>query len=308
VRLVAASLLLLLVQRGLEAGRVYGTFPSRAFYPPLPVLDPIPRDAPWRFTASSFLFVPNISALYEVEDVRGYEAMTFGPLTETFPLWCVPQPVWFNRVDDPELPFLSFLNVRWILVPEAWPPAPGWKTLAEGDETKLVENPHALPRAFVPTLVRAEATDAGARHAVAGITDFAAHGVVDGRDVSWAPGEWRKNGLASLSIDGYHPERLVLSVDAGWKTVVGTSIPRWPGWKLEIDGRSAPLLGYNRAFIGFEVPAGRSRVVLRYRPDGFLWGALLSGVTLAGCLVRPMVRGRRRRAGRIDAPRAQTEP
>jgi hypothetical protein len=304
--LAVAALLLLLVQRGLEAGPVYRTFPNRAFYPPLSVLDPIPRDAPWRFTAASFLFIPNIAALYELEDVRGYEAMTFKPLTETFPLWCVPQAVWFNRVDDPESPFLSFLNVRWILVPEEWSAPPGWKTLAEGDGTKLVENPRALPRAFVPRLVRAEATDAAAIGALQSIDDFGEHGVVDGGDVSWTPGEWRRNGLASVSIEAYRPERLDLSVDAGWSAVVGTSIPRWPGWKLEIDGRSAPLLGYNRAFLGFRVPAGRSRVVLRYRPDGFVRGAVLSGATLAGCLLVTVAR--RRRVVRNGEPRAQAAP
>jgi len=64
-------------------------------------------------------------------------------------------------------------------------------------------------------------------------------------------------------------------------------------WKLEIDGRRSPLVGYNRAFLGFEVPAGRSRVVLRYLPDGFVGGAAISGVTLAGCLLTPLVRRRR---------------
>lgn len=307
MRLLAAALLLLLVQRGLEVGRIYGTFPNRAFYPPLPVLDPVPRGEPWRFTAAGFLFIPNISALYEVEDVRGYEAMTFRPLTETFPLWCVPQPVWYNRVDDPERPFLSFLNVRWMLVPEEWHPPPGWKTHARGDETKLVENPHALPRAFIPALVRAEAAEADEYHAVLAITDFAEQGIVERSGAPGNPGEWRKNGLAAVTVDSYRPERLELSVNAGWTAVVATSIPRWPGWKLEIDGRSAPLLRYNRAFLGFRVPAGRSRAVLTYRPDGFVAGAAISAVTLAGCLLTPALL-RRRRLTPAGAPREPAEP
>jgi hypothetical protein len=306
--LAAAALLLLFVQRGLEVGRLYGTFPNRAFYPRLPVLDPIPRDAPWRFTAASFLFIPNISALYELEDVRGYEAMTFQPLTETFPLWCVPQAVWFNRVDDPERPFLSFLNVRWVLVPSDWRPPPDWKTLAEGDGTRLVENPRALQRVFAPRLVRAEATDDAAVSALESIADFGDLGVVDGRDVAWTAGEWRQNGKASVAIDSYRPQRLELSVDAESTAVIGTSIPKWPGWKLEIGGKSAPLLGYNRAFLGFEAPAGRSRVVLRYLPDGFLWGAAISGVTLVGCLLTPLARRRRPAALSNGAPQAQTAP
>jgi hypothetical protein len=68
-------------------------------------LEAIPRHVPHRMTAIGYNFIPNIAALYEVEDVRGYEAMTFKPLFETYPLWCVHQPVWYNRVDDPRGPF-----------------------------------------------------------------------------------------------------------------------------------------------------------------------------------------------------------
>ena len=70
-------LILFLAQRRLEAGEVYPTF-SRAFYPALPVLDAIPRRRPERVVALGHLFVPNVSAMYELEDVRAYEAMTLG--------------------------------------------------------------------------------------------------------------------------------------------------------------------------------------------------------------------------------------
>lgn len=105
--LPAGLLVLLLLERRLEMGSFYPTTPASAFAPPLRVLDGIPRQLPYRMAALANLFLPNIAALYELEDVRGYEAMTFAPLTETFPLWCVPQPVWYNRIEDPAKPFLS---------------------------------------------------------------------------------------------------------------------------------------------------------------------------------------------------------
>ncbi|HEV8610227.1 MAG TPA: YfhO family protein [Thermoanaerobaculia bacterium] len=291
---LAFALLLLVVERGIEAGRLYPTFPNRAFYPPLRVLDPIPRAAPYRFTAVGFTFVPNISALYDLEDVRGYEAMTFQALTETFPLWCVPQPIWFNRVDDPTTPFLSFLNVRWVLVPAGSTVPPGWRTLSEGDGTRLVENPRALERAFVPRFLRRETTTEAQRDAVFSITDFAERGVVAAdRAADWAP-----NGVASVRIETYRAQRLELAVDARSDAVVGTSIPAWPGWKLEIDGRGAPLVAYNRAFLGFAVPQGRYHVVLRYLPDGFVRGAAISGVTVLACVIAHLARRRRARRAR----------
>ena len=298
--LPAAALVLLVAERGAEARGVYPTFPSRAFYPDLEVLRPIPRDAPWRFTAVGFTFVPNVSALYELEDVRGYEAMTFAPLVETFSLWCVPQPIWFNRVEDPARPFLSFLNVRWVLAPEDRSMPPGWIERAAGDGTRLFENPQALPRAFAPRRLRYETSAQAAREALDEIPDFAGFGVLEasGSERGLA-GRWIENGAARVGIESYGAQRLALEVDAAeGGSVVGTSITRWPGWKLRIDGRPAPLRTYNRAFLAFRVPAGRHAAVLHYRPDGFTAGLAVSAGMLFACAVSAVLlprtsRGRR---------------
>jgi len=61
---------------------------------------------------------------------------------------------------------------------------------------------------------------------------------------------------------------------------VATSVTRWPGWKLTIDGKSAPLIRYNHAFLAFRVPAGRHTAVLRYLPDSFLAGSVISMLTM----------------------------
>jgi hypothetical protein len=298
--LPAAALVLLLAERGLEAGRLYPTFPSRAFYPELDVLKPIPRNAPYRFTAVGFTFVPNVSAFYELEDVRGYEAMTFAPLVETFPMWCVPQPVWFNRVEDPTRPFLSFLNVRWVLAPDDRPAPPGWRERAAGDGTRLFENPGALPRAFVPRHLRYEASGEAARGALGQIPDFAAFGVLEVSDSERdLAGKWVANGQARVHVESYGAQRLALSIDAGPEgAIVGTSITGWPGWKLRVDGRRSMLRTYNRAFLAFRVAPGRHSAVLRYWPDGFVLGLALSAATLVACgvsavLLRPgRMRGR----------------
>jgi membrane protein YfhO len=280
---LGGCLLLLLVERGFEEGGVYPTYPSRAFYPNVPAFDPVPRSGPWRFTAVGFEFIPNIATLYDLEDVRGYEAMTFRPLAQTFSLWCIPQVVWYNRVDDPTRPFLSFLNVRWVFAaPEFQPPA-GWPVRYRGPEGMLLENPAVLPRAFAPESYRAEA-DEKLRVALLGeIRDFRAQGVVaDGAPPSEG---WVRNGAAAVTVAGYEPQRLRLAIDAAAPAVVGTSVTAWPGWKLSIDGRRAPLLSYNHAFVGFRVPAGRHEAVLRYLPDSFLAGAAISFMSLAASLL-----------------------
>ena len=179
-------------------------------------MKPIPRNEPFRFTSIGFTFVPNTSTLYELEEVRGYESMTFAPLVETFPLWCVPQPVWFNRVDDPARHFLSFLNVRWVLTPEDRPVPPGWRERAVKDGMRLLENPGALERAFVPRRLRYEATVEAESNALQQIQDFAESGVVEASGPERVlAGTWVENGEARVRIESYGAQRLALSIEAG---------------------------------------------------------------------------------------------
>jgi len=81
---------------------------------------------------------------------------------------------------------------------------------------------------------------------------------------------------------------------------VGTSIPAWRGWRLTLDGRNAPLTGFDHAFVGFEVPAGRHEAVLRYLPASFVWGAGISAATVL--LIAAMVLAPRART-RTSTPR-----
>jgi hypothetical protein len=278
---VVGALATLLVQRNLEEGRLYPTYPSKAFFPPLESVSRIPRDAPERMTAVGFTFIPNVAALYEIEDVRGYEAMTFRPLYDTYPLWCVHQPVWFNRVDDPTKPFLAFLNVRYVLASPGYAVPRGWKVLFEGAEGILMENPAALSRAFVPRSVRCEPEGRRRLESLGEIQDFAEQGVVDRCGSTGSSDSWSSNGRALVRIQSYRPQSMVLAIDATEPTLVATSVTAWPGWKLELDGSRSELVGYNHAFLGFRVPAGRHTAVLRYRPDGFVAGAAISAATLA---------------------------
>jgi hypothetical protein len=283
-------LVLFLAQRALEQREVYPTHPARAFYPPIPELDAVPRGEPYRMAALRWAFTPNIASLYGLEDVRGYEAMVLGSLAETFALWCEHQPNFFNRIDAPS-PFLAFLNVRYVLAPPGHPPPPGWNVLAEGPGGRLLENPKALARLFVPRHLAW--TDDPRMHlwVMQRIGDYGNDGVA-GR-AHPGPLRWETNGEADLAVASYAPGRIALSIDAKSPTFIGSSIPNWRGWKLTVDGEKSPLLFFNRAFLGFEVPAGRHAAVLRYLPDGFLYGAAVTVSTLVLCLALLL---RRRRA------------
>src|SRR5262249_9365616 len=116
-RLVAAALVLLAAQRWAEMEGTYPTLPASVLAPGLATLAGLPSSSPSSVVAGGDVFRPNPSALYGLEDVRGYESLVLDRFTDTFPLWCRPQHASFTRVDDLALPFLSFLNVRFAIGP-----------------------------------------------------------------------------------------------------------------------------------------------------------------------------------------------
>jgi len=211
--------------------------------------------------------------------VRGYESMTFRPLYETYPLWSRPLGPWFNMVDDLNRPFLSFLNVRWALAAPGTAPPLGWTVRASGPGAVLLENGAALPRAFVPSLLRSVPGGLENLKALGEIDDFARRGLLA---EPGGPSDWIRNGEATVAIERYGPQTMTLAVDAREPAVVATSVTAWKGWRARLDGADIALLSYNHAFLAFRAPVGRHRVDLRYLPDGFLAGMIVSLSTLAG--------------------------
>jgi hypothetical protein len=275
--------------RVLEVGRLYPSFPEAMLAPRLPALDAVPRDEPVRIAAVGFRFIPNVSALYELEDVRGYESLTLRTYASTYPLWSVPQLGWFSRVDDLERPFLSFLNVGYAIAPEGAPPPRGWTLVARGRGGDVLRNERRLSRVFVPARLRT-APDALQRLSLLNaIADYAEEGVV-GPGAGVADGAGRTNGEASAEIEEYRGSSLTVRVAARAETLVATSISAWPGWRATLDGRPVPSVEYNVAFLAYRVPSGEHRLALRYLPSSVVWGGAVSLVTLALCIVLVAVR------------------
>ncbi len=295
--LMAALLVLFLVSRVAEEGAVNPTLPARSFFPPIPLLSSIPRGSPERIVATGVNFLPNVSAVYDLEDVRGYEAMTLAAYQETYPLWCVRLGAWFNRVDDPTRPFVSFLNVRWALLPQDAAVPDGWRPVAASDGLRLAENPKALPRVFAPRWFRGERPKSGLG-LIADISDFAERGVIEAD----MPDRWVENGKGRVRIERYEGSSLSMAVDAEADMLLGTSIPAWPGWKAVLDGRPAASVTFNHAFLAYRVPAGSHRLTLDYEPDSVRYGAVASlAAAILGAIV--FARGSRSRPG---GPAAQS--
>jgi hypothetical protein len=292
-------LVLILGQRIGEDGSIYPSLPQHDFYPKIPLIRAIPTESnePFRVAGEHFVLIPDSAAIYQLEDPRGYEAMTFARLADTYPVWSIPQPVSFNAIGDLQPPFLSFLNIKYAIVPLPVKVTEGWRELMKDRSAKLFENTRVLPRAFVPRHIRYERSGGPIVKAMTAAKDFS--------DMAWIEVPELQphdiaNGPGTLTL---HKDGFGLSIDAvmendGW---IVASQSAWKGWRAYIDGRRVQTRFANHAFLGVFVPKGPHKVKLQYLPESFTRGRNISFATLAALIVAAIVPSARRR---FQKPRA----
>jgi len=284
---MAGLLGLLLFQRVTEIGGFIPAVDRRAFFPPIAGFEHLPRGGePYRIVGQGPLFAPDIAAEYGLEDVRGYQAMTFARLAETFPLWSIPQPVWSNRVDDLTAPMLSMMNVRFALALPGPPVPPNWRLIGRYPGYELLENSRVLLRAFVPRVVHI-----GMNNVIRDMSacrDFGAEAWVE--TPSLATTAANGSGTVSVRADG---SRLLLHASMqspGWIVVSETA---WKGWRATDGGTPIKLHFADHAFLGMYVPAGDHNIVLSYRPRAVTNGAIVSVAAVVMLVVVAFARRRR---------------
>jgi len=286
---VAALLLALLVQRGGQSASLNPTYPESVFYPPVPVLKALPQGGePFRVVGRGPALRPNMAALYELEDVRGYQAMRNRRLFSTYRLWVGPMKHHRHnaQVTDLRRPFLSFLNVRYAILAAQDRPPRKWHVVAADRGAVLYENPAVIGRAFVPDRVRVGVPAVNVVREMEAQTDFSrvawiedtGAGAPGGRPIEKANGPGRVR--SSRRVRGLHMD---VEMDGpGWVVVSQTA---WKGWRASTDGRDLPLRFANRAFLAFHLPGGHHVVDLEYLPRSFVIGRALTLATFASLIV-----------------------
>jgi len=286
-------LILILGQRIVADGSIYPSLPQHDFYPKIPLIRAIPTESkePFRVAGEHFVLIPDTAAIYQLEDPRGYEAMTFARLADTYPVWSIPQPVSFNAIGDLQPPFLSFLNIKYAIVPMPVKVTDGWRELMKDRSAKLFENTRVLPRAFVPRHIRYERSGGPIVKAMTDAKDFSDTAWIEAPEME--PHEIA-NGPGTLTL---HKDGFGLSIDAvmeneGW---IVASQSAWKGWLAYIDGGRVETRFANHAFLGVFVPKGRHVVKLQYLPESFTRGRNVSFTTLGALIVAAIFPSARRR-------------
>ena len=294
-------LALVLLPRPTEAPNLYRTFPTDRFFPPLAELGTIPDfqadgSEPFRVTGPFVDMVPATGALWHLEDVRGYATMRHFRQHKTLSLWCDPATAWwFCQVRDFNRPFLSALNVRYLVAAPHRDKAQGWELVTRGDNVTLWENPDVLPRAFAPSRVLRIDPGTLPPGQIAELDDFRVAAAIEfdgwnGPAPEDERGDFRRNPSvgerAKVSTRAEGPD-LVVTVDAPAATWIVVSETPWRGWRAHLeggrrDGERLELTYANVSMLAFEAPAGHHVVRLSFWPVSFTLGlALAAGGMLA---------------------------
>lgn len=116
---------------------------------------------------------------------------------------------------------------------------------------------------------------------------------VEGVDLGSASGALTDDDPSGVRLARHGTDRLAIDVSCprpGWLVVPET----WdPGWTATVNGEPAPLVRSHVAWRAVAVPAGRSEVLMTYRPVGLVMGTVLSALT-AACLGGLLVLSARR--------------
>lgn len=194
---------------------------------------------------------------------------------------------------DIRSPYISFLGIRYLMVPPAHDPLGGQEevpwVLVRYDrdrQYRLYENMQVYERFFfVP-----QAEFFALREPIV-------EKLRQGADLSKTvlirdPKQHERTDIlpckteaATTEVLSYTPNVVTVSVDTPCDAYLSSSEIHYPGWRAYIDGKESTIYESNIAFRTLFVPAGKHTIVYRYVPTIFLLGGVLSLVTMLGLYI-----------------------
>jgi hypothetical protein len=155
---------------------------------------------------------------------------------------------------------------------------------------EVLDNPDALPRAYVSSSYRVVSRSQALVHLRDGDVDFRSLVLLD-----QAPGFPAGPGSAIVAaeITSYAPERVVVAAEASGPALLVLSDSYHSGWRATVDGQPTEILRANGLYRAVPIPGGLHRVVFEYVPASVQLGGVLSLASL-GALAGVWLAGRRK--------------
>jgi hypothetical protein len=287
--------------------------PDDRMYPPTPLLQRLdalhaaqPPNAPFRVVGVGPMLFPNLSSIFDFQDIRAHDPMANGRYVGLLRVIAgYESDSYFAHWKNVETRLIDFLNVKYVITdPQIdLKDRQRYRLIYHAKDGRIYENRDALPRFFpVRNVVLEFKGEQFIRRLITQV-DWTGTGIVKTLPVEndrerldlLAP---RPMGSpeASLQILSASDTDFHLRVHAPRYALVVSSQPYWPGWRVERNGRSVDPLPVNGAFLGFTVPPGDWDIRVHYAPLTFYSGLAASLITIA-VLIALWFRQRRRLPG-----------
>lgn len=252
---------------------------DRRLYPQEPaIIARLKQHGPGRLLGFE-TFMPNLALWWNVDTINGYDGLDPLPITQ---LLLADQPkeipsgpsygrtlTWIPRFDNH---VLELLGVRFLATSA---PLPGLTPIIRENNLFIYERP-VMPPVYVPKNVSTINEPAARLAAIV--------------DPAFEPAETAivesKDSIALHNVNGQVavvnsvPGAVELKASMTTPGLVVLTQALQPGWHAIVNGAPAVILRTNHAFTGVVLPAGESKVELRFEPASLRLGALFSGLTL----------------------------
>jgi hypothetical protein len=186
-------------------------------------------------------------------------------------------------------PTRALLGVRYLVLPPGMRPGEAHlRPVYDGADARVVEDPTALPRAFVAARARC-VDDRGALALLRARAIAPAEEVLLADCTSPPAPQARITARPEAHIMVDEPARVVVaaSTDApAWLVLTDT----WfPGWRARVDGADVVVQRADHAFRAVALPPGRHQVEFTFTPRGLGAGAAitLAALVIVGVICRP---------------------
>ena len=256
------------------------------FYPKTEFMDVFVREAGdpavWRGVGADYMIYPNLLSVYGVADFRPHNPLAPARYLRVLDAAFGFHPtitLYFAPLRNVDHPLLDFLGVRIVVGTPAIPPS---RTLQPIDGGRfapltLLRNPDPLPRWFFPRKVEV-IRPAEIDRWIAGLQDAHRVAIFQEEAGAWRPARGEGPPPRPLLTK---PGHIILEIPAGDERLLATSIVWSQGWSARAVDQRLPVLKVNGAFVGVRIPAGASRVELRFLPPGLIAGCAAFAVSFA---------------------------
>jgi len=243
---------------------------------------------------------------YGLESAAGYDAMA--PLRFTQFLGALRT----GRADTPygriaqienyDSKLFNLLNIKYVLAVKydekgirtsEGKPKPifansKFKLVFEDKTVQVYENKNVLPRAF---LVHNFVVKTDNQQIIDQLLtlrfDFTKKLVLEENPNFIAPE--KESAQENIKWLEYKPNLLKLVVESDQPGFLFLSNNFYPGWQATIDGETTKIYRANYTFSAIKISEGRHLVEFHYQPKSFLYGGLISGLTLANLLLFSLI-------------------